>query len=96
MLKPIFNAAGAVMAAAMLAACGNAGPNESEIREAMVRWGKEMAGEQGAKTVSEMYGHMKLVACSKSDENGWRCDMTDPSMSGRFVKSDSGWIFMGK
>jgi major membrane immunogen (membrane-anchored lipoprotein) len=96
MFQIIFKLSVAAVAASLLSGCGSSGPSESDINQAMARWGSEMGGAEGAKQMKEMYGGMKLVSCAKSDENGWRCDLTNPSMSGRFVKSDSGWVFMGK
>jgi len=41
------------------------------------------------------FDHVKLVSCQEAAEKAWRCEMSDPQMSGRFSKTDAGWAYVG-
>lgn len=87
---------GAMVAALGLAGCG-AAPSEADVRAAMTRQIEEIGGKAGADMFKDEVAKMKLINCAKADVGGYRCDWTggiSGSGSGRFVKSDSGWVLM--
>lgn len=72
-----------------LAGCGQAGPSESDVRKALIA----VTGE--ANSMRGTFEHVKLVSCQEAAGNAWRCEMSNPPMSGRFAKTDAGWSYVG-
>lgn len=83
-------------AAAILAGCGGA-PSDDEFRSAMQAQISSVAGQPAGGALDAELAKTKLVGCAKAEPAGYKCDWTGPlgSGSGRFVKSDGGWKFVG-
>jgi len=88
-IKSSIAASIAIVAMSTLAGCGKSGPSESDIKKALAATTAEASFMQGA------FDHVKLVSCQEAAEKAWRCEMSDPQMSGRFSKTDAGWAYVG-
>ncbi|MES2026272.1 MAG: hypothetical protein V4448_11995 [Pseudomonadota bacterium] len=77
-----------VCAISLLSACGSP-PNDDDLREAMLKHA-EFGGPQAA----EMLADLKVLACKKSEPQGYLCDIQGPmgmTNSVRLIKTDDGW-----
>jgi len=80
-------------AAVALLGCGG-GPNESDVREAMIKQAEATGVRMISSNYKEKIATAKLVGCAKADQGGYDCDVSNAEgavMNARFVKTDAGW-----
>jgi hypothetical protein len=78
-----------------LSGCGGA-PNDQDIQQAMRETMRKLAGDAGVNAQKKNIDSIKLIECKKAESNGYRCDWNGDmgAGSGRFVKSDAGWVLV--
>ena len=86
----------AACAAALLAGCGNAKPEQSDVKAALLRQIEAVVGKEAAKGQLAELDALKVIGCTKAVNNGYVCDWSSPSGggSGRLVKGDAGWVLV--
>lgn len=89
----------AVLAALLtLAGCGGA-PSDDDVRAALNKQLVGVGGSMASDMYKEQLAKVKLIGCKKADAGGFQCDFANGAGgagSGRFIKSDAGWVMVGQ
>jgi len=80
-------------AATALSGCSG-GPDESDVRQALVKQAEITGVRMISPNYKEEIGKARIVGCVKADAGGYACDVSSAGgqvANLRFVNSDQGW-----